>query len=181
MLSLPTGLVHYTSEVLVKVPAFGILLILLMLSVPPSTNFPISLSQAQRTGLENIKSIMGLCVFTHLRIHLASVIDQIWSAVLSTPGRHVIGVCRVAHGRRDKGQGSERSTTPTTWLQLGFHLSSTHLLLFVLATLSLQQLYASLGDPTQSSNVKKRVWKGVTRRPMISEFDCPFCWPYFQL
>ena len=83
-------------------------------SHPPSTNFPISLSQAQRTGLENIKSIMGLCVFTHLRIHLASVIDQIWSAVLSTPGRHVIGVCRVAHGRRDKGQGSERSTTPTT-------------------------------------------------------------------
>ena len=77
MLSLPTGLVHYTSEVLVKVPAFGILLIPLMLSVPPSTNFPISLSQAQRTGLENIKSIMGLCVFTHLRIHLASVIDQI--------------------------------------------------------------------------------------------------------
>ena len=80
MLSLPTGLVHYTSEVLVKVAAFGILLILLillMLSVPPSTNFPISLSQAQRTGLENIKSIMGLCVFTHLSIHLASVIDQI--------------------------------------------------------------------------------------------------------
>ena len=66
MLSLPTGLVHYTSEVLVKVPAFGILLILLiplMLRVPPSTNFPISLSQAQRTGLENIKSIMGLCVY----------------------------------------------------------------------------------------------------------------------
>ena len=30
MLSLPTGLVHYTSEVLVTVPAFGILLILLM-------------------------------------------------------------------------------------------------------------------------------------------------------
>ena len=80
MLSLPTGLVHYTSEVLVKVAAFGILLILLiplMLSVPPSTNFPISLSQAQRAGLENIKSIMGLCVFTHLSIHLASVIDQI--------------------------------------------------------------------------------------------------------
>ena len=86
MLSLPTGLVHYTSEVLVKVAAFGILLIPLillilliplMLSVPPSTNFPISLSQAQRAGLENIKSIMGLCVFTHLRIHLASVIDQI--------------------------------------------------------------------------------------------------------
>ena len=69
MLSLPTGLVHYTSEVLVKVAAFGILLIPLilliprMLSVPPSTNFPISLSQAQRAGLENIKSIMGLSVY----------------------------------------------------------------------------------------------------------------------
>ena len=46
MLSLPTGVVHYTSEVLVKVPAFGILLILLiplMLSIPPLTSFLISL------------------------------------------------------------------------------------------------------------------------------------------
>ena len=36
MLSLPTGLVHYTSEVLVKVPAFGILLIPLRLSERPT-------------------------------------------------------------------------------------------------------------------------------------------------
>ena len=81
MLSLPTGLVHYTSEVLVKVPAFGILLIPLMLRVPPSTNFPISLSQAQRTGLENIKSIMGLCVYPFE--HPSCV--RYWSDLISSP------------------------------------------------------------------------------------------------
>ena len=81
MLSLPTGLVHYTSEVLVKVAAFGILLIPLMLSVPPSTNFPISLSQAQRTGLENIKSIMGLCVYP---FEDPSCV-RYWSDLISSP------------------------------------------------------------------------------------------------